>query len=441
MDVKFDNQTIAPQSARLSKPGSLTSSTANGVGGNHHLNTSVPCVVICHCNYGHGIARSLGRLGIPVYGIHKNPNSPTAKSKYWYKNFSWEVSDNEPEKAVEWLLELGQKIGSRPIFIPTNDPTSIFLYEHAELLKQAYRFPLRPEGLTYSLANKRQLYSLCQQHDIPTPETAFPQNRYDVLRFIEDAKFPVVLKGIDTVALQMQTGVRMVIAEDGETLLSCYNEMETSGTPNLMLQEYIPGDSADVWMFNGYFDRNSDCLFEVTGRKLRQYPAYTGVTSLGICEKNEAVSRLTKLFMKKIGYTGVLDIGFKYDARRNEYYLLDPNPRVGATFRLFVDSHGMDVVRAMYRDLTGQPVFSGDFEEGRKWLLEHGDIVSSLRYWRDGRLQIGDWLKSFRGVKEAQWFALDDLKPFVAEFGNSLQKGLGNRFRKKTKSPIPKPVN
>ena len=40
--------------------------------------------------------------------------------------------------------------------------------------------------------------------------------------------------------------------------------------------------------------------------------------------------------MKELGYRGILDIGYRYDARDGRYKVLDVNPRIGATFRLFV---------------------------------------------------------------------------------------------------------
>ena len=72
----------------------------------------------------------------------------------------------------------------------------------------------------------------------------------------------------------------------------------------------------------------------------------------------------------------------------------------------------MDVVRALYCDLTGQPFTVGKLQEGRKWLVEPFDIVSSFRYWRDGNLKLANWIRSFKGVEEAQWFARDDMRPF-----------------------------
>src|SRR5216683_4807846 len=113
------------------------------------------------------------------------------------------------------------------------------------------------------------------------------------------------------------------------------------------------------WIFNGYFNRKSECLIGFTGKKIRQCPVHTGSTSLGICLANEEVENTTKRFMKSIGYRGILDIGYRYDARDGTFKVLDVNPRIGATFRLFVDANGMDVVRALYLDLTEQPVPSG----------------------------------------------------------------------------------
>ena len=125
--------------------------------------------------------------------------------------------------------------------------------------------------------------------------------------------------------------------------------------------------------------------------------------------------------MKALGYTGILDLGFRYDARDGQYKLLDVNPRVGSAFRLFVAENGLDVVRALYLDLTGRPVPSAPAKESRKWLVENYDLVSSAKYYKDRALRPGEWLRSFRGVQEAAWFSRDDLRPFGAMWMRSLR--------------------
>ncbi len=117
--------------------------------------------------------------------------------------------------------------------------------------------------------------------------------------------------------------------------------------------------------------------------------------------------------MKAVGYRGILDIGYRYDARDGQYKVLDINPRVGATFRLFVGENGIDVVRAMYLHLTGQTVNPTAAREGRKWIVEDCDLISSLRYFRDGKLRLRDWIKSYSGIQEAGIFAMDDPVPVL----------------------------
>lgn len=387
------------------------------------LDTSVPVVVLPPAFHGHCIARSLGRLGVPVYGIHADLHAPAARSRYWQKNFTWNFNEAPPEKSVDWLLRLSQKIGTRPILIPTGDDSCLFLADHAEALRDGFLFPHQPAGLARALSSKKQMYYLCKNYSIPTPEALFPQSMRDIIEFLATATFPVMVKCIDNTVLN-QIDMRVVLISDAKALLKHFEKIAVADIPNFMLQEYIPGGSERIWMFDGYFNDQSDCLFGITGKKIRQYPAYTGATSLGICVTNDVVMKQTKDFMKAIGYRGILDLGYKYDARTGQYKLLDVNPRIGTTFRLFVDTCGLDVVQMLYRDLTGQPVFAGMPREGRKWIVENYDITSALTLYHDKNLGIREWIRSFQGVEEASWFALDDAAPFGAMWWHSLQWGL-----------------
>ena len=390
------------------------------------LETSVPVVVLCPGYHGHAIARSLGRLGIAVYGVHSDTRSPAARSRYWRRNFFLDRGASRPEDSIKRLLDVAGELGSRPILVPTDDESCLLAADHAETLRQAFLMPEQPAGLARSLSNKQSLYELCTRRAIPTAKTLFPRSRSDVEQFADDLSFPVMLKGIDTKALRRRTGVSMLAVKDADTLLRSYDQLESPNGPALMLQEYIPGGSDMVWMFNGYFDRDSRCLFGVTGKKLRQYPPHTGVTSLGTCVINDQVAECTTRFMAAIGYRGILDIGYKFDNSVREYKLLDVNPRIGTTFRLFVDGAGMDVVRALYLDLTGQPVRPGRVIEGRKWVVENFDVIASPTYIRDGSFTFRSWLGSYIGVQEAAWFALRDMRPFLAMGSRSIRAALGS---------------
>jgi D-aspartate ligase len=315
---------------------------------------------------------------------------------------------------VEFLRGVSRQIGQRPILTCTNDISSTFIADNSDALREAFLFPNISRELVHALCDKKEMYFLCKKFGIPTAETLFPQSRQDVIDFLasDSVRFPVMLKGIDGAALERRGKPRMVIVRNPEELLRKYDEIEDPANPTLMLQEYIPGGDDSVWMFNGYFNEQSECLIGFAGRKLRQHPVYTGATSLGICLRNDAVESTTKKLMKAVGYRGVLDIGYRFDARDGQYKALDINPRVGATFRLFLAQNGMDVVRAMYLDLTGQAVPSAPAREGRKWVAEDGDLISLYHYLRDGKITLFEWVRSFKGVQEGAWFASDDLAPF-----------------------------
>jgi predicted ATP-grasp superfamily ATP-dependent carboligase len=362
-----------------------------------------------------GIVRTLGRLGVPVHVFHGSRWEAASFSRFQAGASGERLSSLPPEEAVERLLDAARRLGGRAMLIPIDDPGCLFVADHAAALRERFVFPEQPPGLSRRLASKRQLHDLCREAGVATPRTFAPSGRQELLSLAETAGFPLVLKTDDPSARRRGAGTEsVVIARNQEELLAGYDRLEGSESPNVLVQEHIPGGPETVWMFNGYFDRSSDCLLGLTGRKLRQFPPYTGATSLGVCESNRAVLETTRSFMKAIGYRGILDMGYRFDARDGRYKVLDVNPRVGATFRLFQDSAGLDVVRTMYLDLSGRPVEPGSALEGRTWMVENYDLVASLRYLGDGRLTPRQWLRSLRRVDETAWLASDDLAPFAA---------------------------
>ncbi len=374
---------------------------------------STPVVILGAVNHGAlGMARSMGALGIPVYVVERRMTSPVKWSRYCTGKVRWDFNPEMPDASVERLLRLGREIGRRSILLPTTDAGALFVASHQELLRECFMFPGQKSETAHKLADKYQMSRLAEQLGIPTARSVVPECRAEVLRFAETAVFPAVVKLMAPIRGMRGTS----IARNGRELLSLYDTARLKGGAGarLLLQEYIPGGEDTVWMFNGYFDANSDCLFGMTGQKLRQTPAYTGASCLAVCAHNQTVYDTTLKFMKSVGYRGILDIGYRYDARDGTYKVLDVNPRIGATFRLFVASNGMDVLRAMYLDLGGEAVPPSPAQEGRKWIVEDCDLVSSIRYARDGNLTLGEWFRSLKGIQESALFSWRDPLPALA---------------------------
>ncbi len=357
------------------------------------------------------VARSLGRLGVAVHIAHPGPPLPYDRSRYVAGRFPVCADATDPHKLLSDLLGMADRMDGKAILVPVDDTAALYVDEHADALGERYLFQRRPPELAASLADKAALHRLCTQRHMPTARTAVPASVAEVVDHAAATGFPIVVKLMDPRRRCAKTP-SVTIARDLRELLAVYHHASgEDGTPNLVLQEYLPGGAESVWMLNAYFDAGSRCLAAFTGVKLRQCPPETGPTSLGVCRANETVVRQATAFLSDLGYTGIVDLGCRYDPRDRRYKLLDVNPRIGATFRLFVDSE-VDVVRAQYLDLTGQVVPPSRTPDGRRWLDEPHDLYASLRLLRPGLGPVA-WVRSLHGVAETAWFAADDPAPFV----------------------------
>jgi len=379
-----------------------------------------------------GVVRSAGSLGIPVFHAHAGRRSPIDRSRYSSGSLAL-PPDATAEQRLQILREFSRERG-RAVLLPVDDASVMFVEDHAGALEDAFLFPRQPSGLAHALADKREMYRLCLRHGVHTPLSAFPQSVADVVEHADRADFPVVVKRIDASQPAAPAAPNVRIAGSREELLDAYTLMESPRLPNVMLQEYLPDASDSNWMFNGYFDARSECGVAFTGRKLRQSPPYTGAATLGVCAANPVVEEITRRFLRAVGYRGIVDIDYRLDHRDERYKLLDVNPRIGASFRLFVADDGMDVLRAMYLDLTGREVPACAQRDGRRWIVEPQDLLSSSTYIRCGDLSVRAWARSLRHVDEAAWWAREDPQPFIA-----LSRWLfADRLRKRLVRPWPR---
>jgi D-aspartate ligase len=374
--------------------------------------TSTPAVVlkldpnVMH-HGGLGVIRSLGRIGVPVFGVHEGPLAPAAQSRYLHGRCFWQPGAADAERIAAGLARLAGRIGRRSVLLPTDDAGAIFLAEHGASLREQYIFPDPPPRLPRQLAGKFSLHDLCAELGVPSPAATMPQRAEDARQFAEAAGYPLIAKQATPWASAMRSTT--VITSRGE-LDAAYAAAARAGG-GLMLQEFIPGGPGTDWFFHGYCDASSECRPAFTGVKERSYPAYAGLTSLGRAQDNPELREQVAQLLRKVSYQGLLDLDLRLDRRDGSYKLLDFNPRLGAQFRLFRTAGGMDLATAAYLDLTGQPA-ADDTQAGGRFVVENYDPLAAVGYWRHGELSPGSWLRSLRGITETAWFARDDLRPF-----------------------------
>jgi D-aspartate ligase len=359
---------------------------------------------------GLGAIRSLGRMGVPVYAVQESAWAPAGHSRYLHGKVLWRPAGLAADRVQDGLMRLAELIGRPSVLIPTDDASAIFLAEHGDDLRGRFLFAAPPAGLPRQLAGKQSLHMLCAEAGFPSPRSCLAYSLDQAVQAADDYGYPVVSK-LARPWQSRSSQLSTQILSDRTELAATWLATEESQA-GLVLQEYIPAAPGHDWFFHGYVATGGTCRPACTGVKDRSYPAHAGLTSFGRCVPNTALLESVRSLLRALSYRGIADLDLRLDDRDGQYKLLDFNPRLGAQFRLFTGPDGLDVVRAAYLDLTGQPVTGAEPVPGRAFMVESYDPLTAMRYWRDGELGLRSWLAAARGVDESAWFARDDLRPF-----------------------------
>lgn len=381
-----------------------------------------------------GAIRSLGRAGVPVYGVHEDRFSPASLSRYLTGRFVWPAVGEDPDELLRGLSAMASRIGCQAILLPTDDRAAVLVAEHGPELRRSFRLPGQPDTPPRQLADKLGLFRICRDAGIACPDVTVPTSRADIVEFAQRTRFPVVLK-LTEGSIRRQGMVLLAagmpptsIARTSTELLELYERVERHKGGPVLLQQYIP--AGEDWIVHGYCNESSKYLAGFTGVKLRSYPPGSGGTTFGVCRSNPALLQQAEALCRKVGYRGIMDMDWRLDPRDGQYNLLDFNPRLGAQFRLFVDDHGVDVVRAMHLDLTGRAVPRGVQPEGRAFMAEQFDVPAVLAARRHGELTLRQWWSSARGCAELElgWLDRADLLPPAMLAARLLVRGAAKAF-------------
>ncbi|MGW1639025.1 ATP-grasp domain-containing protein [Streptomyces lavendulae] len=376
-----------------------------------------------------------------------------------------------PEALLECLTAVSGRIGRPAVLIAMDDLSAIAVSRVAPMLTDRFRIPHQPDNLPARVADKAELSRLCARWEVPHPETVIPASGAEAAEAAWRLGLPVVAKWSRPWLLPAAAGLRSTTLVQSVAEVRRLYERSAEAGSRLLLQRFLPAGPDTDWFFHGAFARGGRPLLAGSGRKELSWPVRTGLTAVGRWLPDPAVEESGLRLAERLGYQGILDLDFRCD-ERGTFRLVDFNPRPGAQFRLFTDDRGLDVVQAMYLDLTGQRVPEPVGGPGRVFVAENYALLAAVRGRRlptatatrsDGTATPGtpDPIgmpgrpttsgppgapdptgasgrpgpvraappRERRGRVEAAWFAPDDLGPFLAMLGAFLGRGLGKGAR------------
>jgi D-aspartate ligase len=369
-------------------------------------------VVIGGDYQGLGIARSLGRYGIPVCVI--DDETSIARASRFVRN-AIRVRDLRTEAAlIDALAQARAKLRLPGwVLYPTREETVASIAANRDALRQYFRVPTPELAVTRLAWDKREVYRLARCLSIPVPRTWFPSCEADLAAV--DVDRPVVVKPAIKEHFFYATHVKAWRADTAAELAVAFRRAAgIVPAGEVIVQEMIPGDGQQQYAYCAFF-RAGRPVASMTVRRRRQHPhdfgrASTYVETISMPELAEPSCR----FLAAIGYYGLVELEYKRDPRDGVCKLLDVNARTWG-YHSLGQSAGVDFPYLLFRDQIGAPVEEAHARAGVRWIRLSTDVPNALRDIRAGRLRSRDYLRSLRGVDTEAVFSLRDPVPGLYE--------------------------
>ena len=361
---------------------------------------------------GLGIARSLGRHGIPVCLI--DDEISVARVSRFVRDVI-RVRDLRTEQALLDALALArERLGlSGWVLYPTREENVATIAAKRDELQREFRVPSPGLASIRHAWDKRDVYGLAERLSIPVPRTWFPQSEKGLAEIEVDG--PVVLKPAIKEHFFYTTHAKAWRANTAAELLAAFRRAtEIMPADEIIIQEMIPGGGEQQYAYCAFF-REGCPAASMTVRRRRQHPSDFGVAStyvetISLAELAEPSCR----FLAAIDYYGLVELEYKRDPRDGVFKLLDVNARTWG-YHSVGGPAGVDFPYLLFRDQIGKPEEEMHARAGVRWIRLSTDVPNALRDIFAGRLRPGEYLRSICGVNTEAVFSIDDPLPGLCE--------------------------
>jgi D-aspartate ligase len=362
---------------------------------------------------GLGIARSLGRQGVPVCVVD-DERSISRYSRYTTK-FAKVANLRDENVVVDCLLELGRRLGLGGwVLYPTREELVAAIARHRTELGKVFRVPTPSWDSVKWAWDKRNTYRLAQELGIPTPTTYYPEN-VDQLSQLQAVAPPFAVKPAIKEHFVYATKAKAWRADNYDQLRILFEKASAlAGDGEIMVQELIPGGGAQQFSYCAFF-RDGEAVGKMVVCRRRQHPlefgrASTYVESLDV----PILEELSERFLRAINYYGLVEVEFKLDPRDSQFKLLDVNARTWGYHSLGPRA-GVDFCHMLYCDQVGLPVPPRIGRHGISWVRSTTDLPAAIMSILNGDTSFRSYLRSIKNCNVEAVFSSSDPLPGLAE--------------------------
>ena len=265
------------------------------------------------------VVRCLGESkNSKIFVLSKDEDKPVRYSRYISKYIYIPRGESKQEQLAAIVKAIKQT--NADVLLPIHIETIRLVSEYKEQLSELISIAPVPEVGSFDIADDKHLLSLwLQENNIPHPKTIFFDKNRDLDEVVSSIKFPIIVK--PTIGFG---GTGIEIIENSNELQLWHNRIDQSG--DYIFQSYIKGYDIDCSVISV----EGKIHVHTIQKSIKNNEDDTWAIAMEFLQ-DEAVYSVVQEVIEKFNWSGVVNIGLRYDKETNQINLIEMNPRFWAS--------------------------------------------------------------------------------------------------------------
>ncbi len=378
-------------------------------------------VIVMNMNHiGLGIIRNFKDTDFHIMGIAKKKNF-VCSSKYLRAVIEINI-ENEPDRLLEKLLEIGQDLSGKGFIVPTSEVELMFLISHAGMLSEYYHLSIPETEKFIKVTDKYLFYTELRKHSFHTPETFLLESKESMDGVAGRICFPCILKPVfsgdwKTGRAYSVVGAQKAMVIHSRAELEKYYDLVSHLRSKVLLQQIVRSEDGETYSFCCYADSSGKVLWGCVTQKLLQYPENFGTALMCQTVREPEIYQLGLQLVEKLGIDGICEVEIMREQGSGELYIIEVNTRHWQQ-HILSSSQGINISMLDYYCRTGQSQMAHAVlsavqahPEPALWLDDRGYILYSLKHYLHPGMCKFSYLKRKKICFST--YRRDDFRPYI----------------------------
>lgn len=280
----------------------------------------------------YAILRSLKVKNLKVGVIFNSVFSLSYFSRLVDKRFMVKsnILKNPNEKEMELFKKEIKNILTQhkiSVLLPVSNVSCRFASIYKDELSTHIKIPVVDADTLKIAQDKTKTFEYAREQNVPVPKTFYLNPEDEIEGLPGFVSFPCVIKKTNF----FEGGVKYCNNKSElMTSLDKILEKKKQDSSFPVIQEYVNGPGF------GYYGvyKEGECLAYFMHQRIHEYPVTGGASSLAKSIYNERLHELGDLLLRNLKWTGVAMVEFKKDINKNEFILMEINPKFWGSYEL-----------------------------------------------------------------------------------------------------------